>query len=381
MDISIKINKDEHNELFNYKKTARNKLVQKIFDFGYKIKFQTLNLDESDIETSFTSKEQFDLIKQSTEAIQKFTNLTANSSKKGELSELFLEDIFKSRYGDIIYEDKSKEPHSGDAWVHLPDSNIIMIESKNYSNTVNIDEVNKMKRDMIEKNINYGIFVSFSSNVCKYKEVDIINFNHSSKDFIIMVISNFKNDISRLDISYSLLRTLIKNKNPLKFPWIVSNINKELLEFNTIIEQQQKLRDKFITTQSKMNELLNDFYKEIVDYQELINKKAKSIIKNIQDTMEQSLPLTFFPNESVLELANTKKMKTEMMKVLDLFDSINLKLTKNLDIYCNDKNLGKLKIVTKKINIHFPNIGVFVDINKDNVDRALKFIKSIISVV
>ena len=38
-----------------------------------------------------------------------------------------------SRYGDIQFEKKNHIPHSGDAWLYLPDDKIIMIESKKRS--------------------------------------------------------------------------------------------------------------------------------------------------------------------------------------------------------------------------------------------------------
>ena len=60
------------------------------------------------------------------QSIQKLTGIGNNSSKKGEVGENMLEEIIKQRYGDIKYENKAKTPHSGDAWLHLPDKKIIM---------------------------------------------------------------------------------------------------------------------------------------------------------------------------------------------------------------------------------------------------------------
>jgi len=45
----------------------------------------------------------------------------------------------------------SQTSHSGDAWLYLPNNKIIMLESKNYTNTVNKDEVIKLHNDMICK--------------------------------------------------------------------------------------------------------------------------------------------------------------------------------------------------------------------------------------
>ena len=65
----------------------------------------------------------------------------------------------------LLFENKAKTPHSGDAWLHLPDKKIIMLESKNYTTRVNKDEVEKMESDMKTNHIRFGIFVSWNSIV------------------------------------------------------------------------------------------------------------------------------------------------------------------------------------------------------------------------
>lgn len=47
-----------------------------------------------------------------------------------------------------MYEDKSQIPHSGDAWLILSDNKIVMIETKNYTSTINKSEIEKMEYDM-----------------------------------------------------------------------------------------------------------------------------------------------------------------------------------------------------------------------------------------
>jgi hypothetical protein len=79
--------------------------------------------------------------------------------------ENILEELFQQRYGDIQFERKSHIPHSGDAWLYLPDNQIIILESKNYTYTVNKDEIIKLQNDMINHHIKWGLLLSFNSFV------------------------------------------------------------------------------------------------------------------------------------------------------------------------------------------------------------------------
>jgi hypothetical protein len=95
------------------------------------------------------------------------------------MAEILLENIVNERYGDIKFVSKSQTPHSGDAWLYLPDDKIIMLESKNYTSTVNKDEVIKLQSDMITHNITWGILVSFNSMIQGMKELDFHTFLHN----------------------------------------------------------------------------------------------------------------------------------------------------------------------------------------------------------
>ena len=47
----------------------------------------------------------------------------------------------------------------------LPDNMKIILEIKNYTNTVNRDEITKLEYDMKYNNINWAIMTSFNSNL------------------------------------------------------------------------------------------------------------------------------------------------------------------------------------------------------------------------
>ena len=122
-----------------------------------------------------------------------------NSSKKGELAENFLENYFKNNYIDIVYENKAQLPHSGDAWLLLSNGVIIMIESKNYTSSVPLDELKKMEYDMKFNKIKFGMFISWQSNLNNYKPIDFYTFTYNNETYIIFIVCNLIQNIKLLD--------------------------------------------------------------------------------------------------------------------------------------------------------------------------------------
>ena len=139
-------------------------------------------------------------------SLTKLIGLSSNSCKKGAIAENILEELFENRYGDIRFEKKSGQAHSGDAWLHLPDDKIIMLESKNYTTTVNKDEITKLHSDMITHNIRWGILVSFNSMIQGMKELDFQTFVHNKETYSIIMISNLSVDIHKLDLGLQIIK-------------------------------------------------------------------------------------------------------------------------------------------------------------------------------
>ena len=206
MTLTLVIDEDEYPEIFKLYKKDREKKIKDIFNTGYNIHFPNIEDSNKQLEY-YTILERIEDIRSSSginsdsrldellQSIQKLTGISNNSSKKGEVGENMLEEIFNKRYGDILFENKAKTPHSGDAWLHLPDKKIIMLESKNYSYRINKEEVDKMENDMITNHIRFGIFASWNSVVQSRKDLDFHTFSHNGETYMVIIISNLGDDI------------------------------------------------------------------------------------------------------------------------------------------------------------------------------------------
>lgn len=363
IELNLKISKADFPVLDTIKKKDLNKILLTILQTGYDVHFPSLNKIENNIEykelltTIQTLKNEFKEELNNSEikekigllesSLNKLIGLSSNSSRKGNLAENILEDIFSKRYGDIQFERKSQVAHSGDAWLYLPDNKKIMLESKNYTTVVNKDEIIKLQSDMINHHIRYGLLVSFNSSIQGMKEMDLHTFIHNKETYSVICISNLSNDLHKLDLGIQILRKLINHLDLTASDWIFKDVNQGLQELNEIIQKNYVLKDSFYTMEKDMHKLLSTYHITLRDYQYEIENKINDIMSKINN--EQT--------DTYIELLNKYKDK-KILSLLDRF--IDIVRVKKWDLaYDEDsdkwiinkkgKYIGLFKTQTKKI--------------------------------
>ena len=127
MKITIEINSEEYPMLDNFNKETKNSIIKEIFKTGYNIHFPSLNKIEENHQyhqllTKINNPDISNKLSSLETSLAKLIGISSNSSKKGEMAEILLENIVNDRYGDIKFESKSQTPHLGD----LPDDKIII---------------------------------------------------------------------------------------------------------------------------------------------------------------------------------------------------------------------------------------------------------------
>lgn len=362
MIINININTEDFPILNNIKDEDINSLILKIFKTGYNIHFPSnINLENNIV---------FNKINDLEHNLNKLINISSNSSKKGSFTENILEDIFVTRYGDIKYEKKNFTPHSGDAWLHLPDNKIIILESKNYSTTVPKDEIIKLENDMKTNNIKWAILTSFTSQIQGMKELDYYVFTHNKEIYSIIMISNLSSDYHKLDLGLQIIRKLIfYSDNSIKYETIFKDININLIELDKIIKKNYLLRDNFVTMENDIHKSLNNYYTILRDYQYDIDNKIQQIINKIDNTIyDDTLKL--------LTEYKDKKIFSILSRILDTIK--NKKWIIHQDKIKNKNfEIGTIKIQIKKIIVSINDIDFnFIIGNEKQVNKNLELIKN-----
>lgn len=373
MKVSINIDNNEFPLLFKIKNEELDNIILDILKTGYKIHFSSENLIIHNTKYEMKNIDINDKLISLESNLNKLIGLSSNSYKKGTIGEYILEDIFKNRFGDIIYEYKGQTPHSGDAWLYLPDNKIIMLESKNYLSIVNKDEIIKLQNDMINHHIKWAIMISFNSLIQGMKELDLHTFIHNNETYSIIMIGNLSSDIHKLDLGLQIIRKLLLNLDNLhEFPWIIKDINQGLNDLNNIICKNYIIRDQYYTMEKDIQKLLSNYHIILRNYQYDIEKKANEIIKIIQGTMKISLNLSnIISHDNILEKYYNKKIYPILIRVLDLVKLKNWKLINDNNndnfIIINNENieLGKIKILNKKIIINIIKYDISINLNID----------------
>jgi hypothetical protein len=381
IDINIKILYDDYPILFKLKKKELNKIIDSILKTGYNFLYP--KIDDTNIKKKIEYTEIITKIEQlklessnplliekisSLElSLEKLIGLSTSSSKKGEFAENLLENIFSQRYGDIQFKKTNSISHSGDAWLYLPNDKVIMLESKNYTYTVNKDEVTKMENDMITNHILWGIIISFNSNIQGLKEMDYYTFYHNNECYNIISISNLSSDINKLDLALIIIRKLMElDNNNIKFPWIVNNIKNDITELNSIIQKNYLIRDNFLIIEKEINKSLNGFYTKLRDSQYELEQVITKITNNIHSTIDESIDnniKNLFEDIVQYCLNKDKKLVCIISKIIDVLTNKNIIIKKN-DLYEMIKNnelVGIIKIQNKKIILEFINFDIILN--------------------
>jgi hypothetical protein len=373
-NINFTIDKNEYPILFQLKKKELNSLTKQIFKLGYSVMYPVTESKKSIeyheiinkiecLRNDFNNPELNEKISSLESSLEKLIGLSTSSAKKGELAENILENIFNQRYGDIEFKNTSHIPHSGDAWLILPNEKIVMLESKNYINQVNKDEIIKMQNDMITHHIKWGIFVSFNSGIQGMKELDFNIFNHNNENYHILFISNLSVDITRLDLGLALIRKLLSIYSDLqKFPWLVNNIQNELENLNNIMEHNYLLRDHFITMEKDIIKNINTFYTKLRDYQFNLDNKIKEVLNKITSTMNNSIEYNNTDYSEFIEVATNKekKLSTIATKIADLLKKKIISI-ENFNLIKQNNIIGQIKIQNRKISIELQHFDIIIN--------------------
>lgn len=407
IELTLKLDEKEYPMLNNFKKKELDKYLQKIFKTGYQIHFpsndkieQQLEYNEllerietikDELKDQINNSEIGDKINSLETSLTKLIGLSSNSCKKGNFGENVLEEIFNKRYGDIQFERKSSVAHSGDAWLYLPDGKTIMLESKNYTTTVNKDEITKMQSDMINHHIKWGILTSFNSVIQGMRELDFHTFSHNNETYFVIMISNLSTDIHKLDLGLQIIRKLIATIDDLpQFPWIIKDITLSLSELSQIVQKNYCLRDSYYMMEKDIQKSLSNYHVILRDYQYDIETKIEEIINKIKETMGSTIKqINETTNENEIHQMIEKYQDKKILPIIVRFvDAVqNKKWVMNYDDTSNDwilqfkgTEMGRVKIQTKKAIINIPSNDLTLNLHlgkeKEN-KQNLEIIKSL----
>ena len=174
--------------------------------------------------------------------ITTFLDKYKNSSLKGILAEIHIENILTSKFPSADINRTANTDRSGDFIMYRNNLPTILFEIKDYNRNVPTDEINKFTRDINLHKIN-GIFISISTGIAKKYNFQIdINDNNN----ILVYVHHMNYDEHKIQTAVDIIDnlsaklSLYNNKDITLSHHTIDAINKE---YQTFINKKIQLTD------------------------------------------------------------------------------------------------------------------------------------------
>jgi hypothetical protein len=342
--VSIDLNQNDFPRLFELNKNSLLDVINKIITLGYNSYFPEIKDTNIIIDSNTNKMDTLDLL------INKLTGISNNSKKIGIFGENYIHDLIAKNFIGMSYQQTGEIDHSGDGLITLNNGSEILVEIKNYSTTINDDEINKFTHDMKVTKRKFGLFISLGTKINKMKIIDLKTFIYENDIYYQFYISNLNEDLHRLEVGILLLQVLSEYNNQQIKEFILDESIKDKL--NLLIEQindNEVLRGCFLDTEKEIRNSLNIFYQKLRDNHMNMENKIKNIFTCLKDNNIINLPDDIKENELLIKYKNTKICNI-LKKTIDYLN------TKSIDYTCLDKEIilkdvGNIKILKEKIEL------------------------------
>ena len=352
-------------------------VIDEIFELGYSMYMK--NFIKTDLINEFQSYQNQNQNQNQNNLIKPINTITESkfSTLKGSMGEDLVMDIIIDKFNNMCVENTSKIPHSGDIQVRLPSGNTIIVEVKNYNKTIDQDQIDKLKFDMIFNNVRGGIFISLNSGIVGKKKFDLEIFKHNSNEYFILflpysmhkIIPDKKNTISHTDIEDSVYNLSVKIEfslcviqNIIDKSTINININNKNIsstELDFMVSQFNSVYTEFKTIKNSMRKLDENIRKSLDTHKNSISEFENTIVKKIND------------------LIGTKLYSQEIYSN----DKKNIKIKKNnstfYDILINNKLNGRITMIANSYDVFINFNSNIINKQFDNLDDSKLFVKNL----
>lgn len=418
-NITITINDNVFPKLFNLKDDELNKHILYLLNIGYQNTYSSLSENnviskvdnicrrfKDDILTGIQEKNNLinyninsidnnlkqlqidEKIDEMTLVINKLFGISSTSMKKGEISENLVQKIIDEKYPNYTYDVKSHVPHHADGELSSFSGMKCLVEIKNYTNTVNKDEIDKFKYDLKYTNNTLGIFLSLKTGIVGKKCIDYETFKGNNEDYHIIYISKLMDDMNKLDCGILLLENLykiIKSDNiNLKVDQIKKVIYENFTNLEDLTSKTSILRNNFTILENTIKSNLDSYYNDLREYELNLKEKMQKVWTTLFSDLEDIN--TNFVDEKDNILISYKKDKCYQIlsKLFDLFNRININVknedsTNTYSIYKSSELIGTVKKMKDKIVYNSTKFNIsIVLIEKEDCTKNLEFLEHII---
>jgi len=315
----------------------------------------------------------------------------SKSNKKGGVFEDAIEDIFSSSFPDYTYTNTSGQAHHGDGLLESPSGLKAIIEMKNYTNTVNSDQIAKLKYDLKHTGITWGLMLSTNSSIQGRKSIDIESFDQDGSQYCIVYISHAYGEPHKLNTGIALLEHLFQISKSSKSDQthLKNQISKlhelietDLAQLSDLIDTFAQLKTRYLNMEKLFKDQLDGFYLHLRETEINLKQSIDKIWKRID---LQFVPLLSEPSDQVLEKLSGYKGFGILARIYDeVFKGGEIVLVSSPDdpaqamLFFQSKQLGIIKMVSKRVDIQFEFPDIKLSITDSNIEINTKLLKTIL---
>ena len=285
-------------------------------------------------------------------------NLTKilNPVVKGGVSEDIIEKIFNNLSNQFSIERTSHISHKGDFII----DGKIMLDVKNYTQTVPQKEINKLVNDLKRNDMDYGMIISINSSISGTSNLPTMVHNSGKK---VLLIPSMSFDINTIYIGV-LYMNYIEEKS--KDNDIGETVFLEALdEMNDIIQHNKNQRSKV--------ELILKTGKEL--QKEMVNIELKMIdlilkMKENSNKCDGKMDIS-----KIEEKVNSHPVRDAfLLFVNELLEDKNFIIDEKMEIYRENVFTGKISILKNKISVSIKDCDLTINVNESNMNLLLKLL-------
>lgn len=297
--------------------------------------------------------------------------LLNKNTNKGNLGENIVYTFFSNNNYQI--EDTSEIPHAGDLKLFLPEINqYVLIEIKNYKNSVDQKQIDKFYYDIEHTGIKLGIFISLTSKIVNLKYP--IEWKITENNKILIFISECTTD--HLYLAIFCLISIYKNNINVKKNNYINNKNEELFNDIKYLSLQKdsinKLKNEIIQLHSSYSNSILTLYNNLC----IFDNNFNYIINKIYNKLDNLIKIG--SNDLYLQLDNIQTNNKDILELIisDLNNDYKLELidNKKIIIKSNDLYKGEIKILKTTVNLVLDSGLEIKNINKENWIKIINLI-------
>lgn len=297
--------------------------------------------------------------------------LLNKNTNKGNLGENIVYTFFSNNNYQI--EDTSEIPHAGDLKLFLSEINqYVLIEIKNYKNTVDQKQIDKFYYDIEYTGIQLGIFISLTSKIVNLKYP--IEWKITENNEILIFISECTTD--HLYLAIFCLISIYKNNINVKKNNYINNKNEELFNDIKYLSLQKdsinKLKNEIIQLHSSYSNSILTLYNNLC----IFDNNFNYIINKIYNKLDNLIKIG--SNDLYLQLDNLQTNNKDILELIisDLNNDYKLELkdNKKIIIKSNDLYKGEIKILKTTVNLVLDSGLEIKNINKENWIKIINLI-------